>query len=206
MKNIQPGLLTLAQLRELHAGSQQLSIDPSAAAGIRASAQLVWQAAQGGAAVYGVNTGFGKLANQRIAQADLDTLQLNLLRSHAVGVGEPLPERVVRLVLLLKAASLARGFSGVRECVIEMLLALYNKGLTPVIPCQGSVGASGDLAPLAHLCLPLIGEGEVFYAGERMTAAVALQRAALEPIRLSAKEGLALINGTQVSTALALDA
>ena len=206
MKNIQPGLLTLAQLRELHAGSQQLSIDPSAAAGIRASAQLVWQAAQGGAAVYGVNTGFGKLANQRIAQDDLDTLQLNLLRSHAVGVGEPLPERVVRLVLLLKAASLARGFSGVRECVIEMLLALYNKGLTPVIPCQGSVGASGDLAPLAHLCLPLIGEGEVFYAGERMTAAVALQRAALEPIRLSAKEGLALINGTQVSTALALDA
>lgn len=171
--NIQPGFLTLAQLREIHAGSEQLSIDPSATAGIRASAQLVQQAAHG-AAVYGVNTGFGKLANQRIAQTDLDTLQLNLLRSHAVGVGEPMPERVVRLVLLLKAASLARGFSGVRS-VIDMLLALYNKGMTPVIPCQGSVGASGDLAPLAHLCLPLVGEGEVFYGGERMAAAVALK-------------------------------
>jgi histidine ammonia-lyase len=204
--NIQPGFLTLAQLREIHAGNEQLSIDPSATAGIRASAQLVQQAAQGGAAVYGVNTGFGKLANQRIAQTDLETLQLNLLRSHAVGVGEPMPERVVRLVLLLKAASLARGFSGVRESVIDMLLALYNKGMTPVIPCQGSVGASGDLAPLAHLCLPLIGEGEVFYKGERMAAAVALKQASLEPMRLSAKEGLALINGTQVSTALAIDA
>ena len=204
--NIQPGFLTLAQLREIHTGSEQLSIDPSATAGIRASAQLVQQAAQGGAAVYGVNTGFGKLANQRIAQTDLDTLQLNLLRSHAVGVGEPMPERVVRLVLLLKAASLARGFSGVRESVIDMLLALYNKGLTPVIPCQGSVGASGDLAPLAHLCLPLIGEGEVFCKGERMAAAVALEKASLAPMRLSAKEGLALINGTQVSTALAIDA
>ncbi|MDP3797853.1 MAG: histidine ammonia-lyase [Polaromonas sp.] len=204
--NIQPGFLTLAQLRQIHAGSELLSLDPSAIAGIRASAQLVQQAAQGGAAVYGVNTGFGKLANQRIAQTDLNDLQLNLLRSHAVGVGEPLPERVVRLVLLLKAASLARGFSGVRECVIDLLLALYNQGLTPVIPCQGSVGASGDLAPLAHLCLPLIGEGEVFYRGERLPAATALQQASLAPIQLSAKEGLALINGTQVSTALALDA
>ncbi|ABE43111.1 histidine ammonia-lyase [Polaromonas sp. JS666] len=204
--NIQPGFLTLTQLRQIHAGSEPLTIDPSATAGIRASAQLVQQAAQGGAAVYGVNTGFGKLANQRIAQTDLNTLQLNLLRSHAVGVGEPMPERVVRLVLLLKAASLARGFSGVRECVIDLLLALYNHGLTPVIPCQGSVGASGDLAPLAHLCLPLIGEGEVFYRGERLPAAAALQQAPLAPIQLSAKEGLALINGTQVSTALALDA
>lgn len=204
--NIQPGLLTLAQLRVLHAGSQTLSIDPSASAGIRASAQLVQQAAQGGAAVYGVNTGFGKLANQRIAPADLQTLQLNLLRSHAVGVGEPMPERVVRLVLLLKAASLARGFSGIRESVIDRLIGFYNLGLTPVIPSQGSVGASGDLAPLAHLCLPLVGEGEVFFAGQRMAAAVALQQVALEPLRLSAKEGLALINGTQVSTALALDA
>ena len=113
---------------------------------------------------------------------------------------------MVRLILLLKAASLARGFSGVREEVIDTLLALHNKGLTPVIPCQGSVGASGDLAPLAHLCLPLVGEGEVFYQGERMPAAHALERAGIRPIQLSAKEGLALINGTQVSTALALDA
>jgi len=203
---IQPGRLTLAQLRDIHTQPQTLAIDPSATAGIRASAALVQKAAHGGDAVYGVNTGFGKLANQRIAQADLETLQLNLLRSHAVGVGEPMPERVVRLVLLLKAASLARGYSGVREVVIDTLMALYNKGLTPVIPCQGSVGASGDLAPLAHLCLPLIGEGEVFYKGKRMAAAEALKQAAITPVKLSAKEGLALINGTQVSTALALDA
>ena len=203
---LQPGRLTLAQLRDIHTNPQTLAMDPAATAGIRASAALVQKAAQGGDAVYGVNTGFGKLANQRIAQADLETLQLNLLRSHAVGVGEPMPERVVRLVLLLKAASLARGYSGVREAVIDMLMALYNKGLTPVIPCQGSVGASGDLAPLAHLCLPLIGEGEVFYQGRRMDAADALKQAGLTPVKLSAKEGLALINGTQVSTALALDA
>jgi len=203
---IQPGRLTLAQLRDIHTKPQTLAIDPAAAAGIRASAALVQKAAHGGDAVYGVNTGFGKLANKRIEQADLETLQLNLLRSHAVGVGEPMPERVVRLVLLLKAASLARGYSGVREVVIDTLMALYNKGLTPVIPCQGSVGASGDLAPLAHLCLPLIGEGEVFYQGKRIAAADALKKAAITPVKLSAKEGLALINGTQVSTALALDA
>ena len=164
------------------------------------------EAAQGGDAVYGVNTGFGKLANQRIAQADLETLQLNLLRSHAVGVGEPMSEPVVRLILLMKAASLARGYSGIRELVIDRLFAFYNLGITPVIPCQGSVGASGDLAPLAHLCLPLIGEGEVFFEGKRMPAAQALAQAKLEPIKLSAKEGLALINGTQVSTGLAIDA
>ena len=204
--HIQPGFLTLAQLRDLHSGTQSLTLAPSARDAIRASAHIVQRAAQGGAAVYGVNTGFGKLANQRIEQADLQTLQLNLLRSHAVGVGEPLPECVVRLVLLLKAASLARGFSGIREGVIDLLFAFYNLGLTPVIPCQGSVGASGDLAPLAHLCLPLIGEGEVFYSGQRLAAAQALERAGVTPVRLSAKEGLALINGTQVSTALAIDA
>jgi histidine ammonia-lyase len=204
--NIQPGLLTLAQLRELHANTTTLTLDPAARPGIRASADLVHKAAQGGAAVYGVNTGFGKLANQRIAQADLETLQLNLLRSHAVGVGEPMSEPVVRLILLMKAASLARGYSGIRELVIDRLFAFYNLGITPVIPCQGSVGASGDLAPLAHLCLPLIGEGEVFFAGTRMPAAQALAQNKLEPIRLSAKEGLALINGTQVSTGLAIDA
>ncbi|QTN27490.1 histidine ammonia-lyase [Rhodoferax sp. AJA081-3] len=204
--NIQPGELTLAQLRELHASKTTLTLDPAARPGIRASAALVHKAAQGGDAVYGVNTGFGKLANQRIAQADLETLQLNLLRSHAVGVGEPMSEPVVRLILLMKAASLARGYSGIREIVIDRLFAFYNLGITPVIPCQGSVGASGDLAPLAHLCLPLIGEGEVFFEDQRMPAADALAQAKLEPIKLSAKEGLALINGTQVSTGLAIDA
>ncbi|HSH89983.1 MAG TPA: histidine ammonia-lyase, partial [Ramlibacter sp.] len=188
------------------AGGAQLAIDRAALDGIVASAKLVREAAEGEAAVYGVNTGFGKLANQRIAPADLAQLQLNLLRSHAVGVGEALPERTVRLVLLLKAASLARGYSGVRPEVIDALVSLYNRGVTPVIPSQGSVGASGDLAPLAHLSLPLVGEGEVTFKGERMPAASALKQAGLVPITLSAKEGLALINGTQVSTALALDA
>ncbi|MES2977358.1 MAG: histidine ammonia-lyase [Pseudomonadota bacterium] len=204
--NIQPGLFTLSQLRQLHEAPQQVQLDPSAAGRIAAAAALVHACAQGGDAVYGVNTGFGKLANKRIAQADLETLQLNLLRSHAVGVGKPLSERVVRLILLLKAASLARGHSGVRPVVIDTLLALYNANVVPVIPSQGSVGASGDLAPLAHLCLPLIGEGELFYQGERLDAASALAKAGIAPIRLSAKEGLALINGTQVSTAMAIDA
>ncbi|RYF18286.1 MAG: histidine ammonia-lyase [Comamonadaceae bacterium] len=201
------GELSLPQLRRL-CGNQEARIvlDPACRAGIRASAQLVARATAGDEPVYGVNTGFGKLATQRIARDDLALLQLKLLRSHAVGVGEPLPARVVRLVLLLKAASLARGFSGVREEVVDGLLALYNAGITPVIPCQGSVGASGDLAPLAHLSLPLIGEGEVFFEGECLPAARALERAGLRPLQLSAKEGLALINGTQVSTALAIDA
>jgi histidine ammonia-lyase len=202
-----PGELTLAQLRRL-CGSERIPVelDPACRTGIRASAALVRKATEGDAPVYGVNTGFGKLATQRIAREDLAVLQLKLLRSHAVGVGEPLSEPVVRLILLLKAASLARGFSGIREEVIDTLLALHNQGITPVIPCQGSVGASGDLAPLAHLCLPLIGEGEVFFRGERMPAASALKQAGITPVQLSAKEGLALINGTQVSTALAIDA
>ena len=203
---LQPGQLSLAQLRNLGASGQTIALHKACRAGIRASAALVQQAAAGDAAVYGVNTGFGKLANQRIGHEDLATLQLNLLRSHAVGVGEPLAPEVVRLILLLKATSLARGYSGVREAVVDALLALYNHGLTPVIPCQGSVGASGDLAPLAHLCLPLIGEGELLLDGVRMPAIAGLQLAGLTPLQLSAKEGLALINGTQVSTALALHA
>lgn len=206
-ETITPGGLTLPQLRRLCAcEAPGVALDEACRPGIRASAALVQRATEGQAPVYGVNTGFGKLATQRIAREDLAVLQLKLLRSHAVGVGEPLSERVVRLVLLLKAASLARGFSGVREEIVDGLLAMHNRGVIPVIPCQGSVGASGDLAPLAHLCLPLIGEGEAFHAGERMPGAQALERAGLKPLQLSAKEGLALINGTQVSAALALDA
>ncbi|MDP2817965.1 MAG: histidine ammonia-lyase [Polaromonas sp.] len=202
-----PGQLSMAQLRRLCAPlPAPVRLDAACRADVRASAALVHRAASGGAAVYGVNTGFGKLANTRIDKKDLAILQLKLLRSHAVGVGEPLPTRVVHLILLLKAASLARGYSGVREKVIDALLDLHNHGICPVIPCQGSVGASGDLAPLAHLCLPLVGEGEVFYQDQRLPAAKALARAGLKPLELSAKEGLALINGTQVSTALALDA
>jgi histidine ammonia-lyase len=166
----------------------------------------VQRAAQGGAPVYGVNTGFGKLANTRIEPDDLDRLQLNLIRSHSVGVGAPLAPEVVRLVLALKAASLARGASGVREEVIDTLLAAHNAGLVPNVPSQGSVGASGDLAPLAHLTLALIGEGEMLEEKTPRPAAAVLKAAGIEPLALAAKEGLALINGTQVSTALALHA
>jgi histidine ammonia-lyase len=202
-----PGELTLAHLRQLCAPeAPQVTLDPGCRDGVRASAALVRRATEGDSPVYGVNTGFGKLASTRIARDDLALLQLKLLRSHAVGVGEPLAERVVRLILVLKAASLARGYSGVREEVIDGLLALHNRGVIPVIPAQGSVGASGDLAPLAHLCLPLIGEGEAFFDGQRMPGSHALERAGLAPLQLGAKEGLALINGTQVSAALAIDA
>jgi histidine ammonia-lyase len=202
-----PGELDFAQLRRLvDTPDLNVKLDPRCRSGIRASAEMVRRATEGEAPVYGVNTGFGKLATQRIAREDLALLQLKLLRSHAVGVGEPLPQRVVRLILLLKAASLARGYSGVREEVVDGLIEMHNRGVLPVIPAQGSVGASGDLAPLAHLALPLIGEGEACYEGVHMPGGQALEKAGLKPLQLGAKEGLALINGTQVSTALALDA
>jgi histidine ammonia-lyase len=203
---IAPGQLRIAELRALWQGADSLALDGRSQQQVHAASAFVRAHAAGDTAVYGVNTGFGKLAGTRIAAQDLAALQLNLLRSHAVGVGTPLPGRVVRLTLALKAASLARGLSGVRLEVIERLLAMHNAGLLPVVPAQGSVGASGDLAPLAHLCLPLVGEGEVDFQGIRMSAAEGLKRAGLQPLALQAKEGLALINGTQVSTALALDA
>ena len=203
---IQPGQLTLEQLQTIHASGTLLHLPAAAREVIRASARVVQTAADGDTAVYGVNTGFGKLANQRISKAQLDTLQLNLIRSHSVGVGAPLNAEVVRLMLALKAASLARGHSGVREIVIDTLLAVYNAGLVPYIPSQGSVGASGDLAPLAHMTLALLGEGEMLRDGAAVPALAALREAGIEPLRLGAKEGLALINGTQTSTALALHA
>ncbi len=203
---INPGQLTLEQLQAIHASVQQLTLPQSSREKVRASQQVVQRAADGEQAVYGVNTGFGKLANQRISKSQLETLQLNLIRSHSVGVGEPLSKEVVRLMLALKAASLARGHSGVREIVIDTLLAVHNAGLVPYVPSQGSVGASGDLAPLAHMTLALIGEGEMLQNGKRMPAAAALQQAGITPLTLGAKEGLALINGTQTSTALALHA
>jgi histidine ammonia-lyase len=203
---IRPGALTLEQLQAIHAGGVRLAIDDAARAQVRAAAEIVRRAAQGDAPVYGVNTGFGKLANTRIEAGELDRLQLNLIRSHSVGVGAPLAPEVVRLVLALKAASLARGASGVREEVIDTLLAAHNAGLVPCVPSQGSVGASGDLAPLAHLTLALLGEGEFLEGETRRPAAGVLKEAGIAPLRLGAKEGLALINGTQVSTALALHA
>ncbi len=203
---IKPGHFTLDQLQTIHAECQTLSIDPLAWAAVRASARVVQRAAQGNGPVYGVNTGFGKLAHQRISQAQLGTLQVNLIRSHSVGVGEPLAPAVVRLMLALKAGSLARGYSGVRVEIIETLLAVHNAGLIPYIPSQGSVGASGDLAPLAHMTLALMGEGEMLVNGIRQAAAPLLHKAGIVPVKLGAKEGLALINGTQTSTALALHA
>jgi histidine ammonia-lyase len=201
-----PGQLTLEQLKTIAHSPIPLELDANARAAIDASAAVVQAAAQGDAPVYGVNTGFGKLANQRISQAQLDTLQLNLIRSHSVGMGEPLPAPVVRLMLALKAASLARGYSGVRQTVVDTLLAVHNAGLVPWVPGQGSVGASGDLAPLAHMTLALLGEGQMNVGGRPQAAAPLLQAAGIEPLKLQAKEGLALINGTQTSTALALHA
>jgi histidine ammonia-lyase len=203
---IPPGHLTLDHLQAIHAGGVRLELDAATRQTIRSSADIVQRAAQGQAAVYGVNTGFGKLANKRIDEASLEQLQLNLIRSHSVGVGEPLQPEVVRLMLALKAASLARGASGVREDLVDTLLAVYNAGLVPYVPSQGSVGASGDLAPLSHMTHALLGEGEMLVDGRRVPALPALREAGITPMRLAAKEGLALINGTQTSTALALHA
>ncbi|MEO5685755.1 MAG: histidine ammonia-lyase [Burkholderiaceae bacterium] len=203
---LNPGLLTLADLQALHAGHLALTLNPSAHAPIAASAAVVQAAAAGNAPVYGVNTGFGKLANKRISQGELEALQRNLIRSHSVGVGAPLQPAVVRLMLALKAASLARGYSGVRQEVVDTLIAVHNAGLVPYVPSQGSVGASGDLAPLSHMTLALMGEGEMLVDGQRKPALAELDKAGIAPLTLQAKEGLALINGTQTSTALALHA
>jgi histidine ammonia-lyase len=203
---LRPGQLTLDELQAIHAGGHKLVMDPLALPFIQASAAVVQAAAAGDAPVYGVNTGFGKLASTRIGSDDLATLQWNLIRSHSVGVGEPLAPAVVRLMLAMKAASLARGYSGVRPEVIDALLAVVNAGLVPCVPSQGSVGASGDLAPLSHMTLALMGEGEFLVEGQRVPAADALRAKGISPLTLQAKEGLALINGTQTSTALALHA
>jgi histidine ammonia-lyase len=203
---LRPGQLSLDELQAIHAGLQPLMVDPSALPGIAASAAVVQRAAEGSVPVYGVNTGFGKLASTRISEGDLAKLQINLIRSHSVGVGEPLSPPVLRLVLALKAASLARGHSGVRPLVIDTLVAVHNAGLCPYVPGQGSVGASGDLAPLAHMTLALMGEGEFLVDGRRVPALPVLAAAGIAPLQLAAKEGLALINGTQTSTALALHA
>jgi histidine ammonia-lyase len=203
---VEPGHLTLDQLQTIHAGVQQVAFPPSAYAAIDASQRVVQDAADGDAPVYGVNTGFGKLANQRISKDQLATLQLNLIRSHSVGVGEPLAPEIMRLMMVTKAASLARGHSGVRAVVVDTLLAVHNAGLVPYVPSQGSVGASGDLAPLSHMTLALLGEGDMLLNGQRVPAAQALKNTGITPLQLGAKEGLALINGTQTSTALALHA
>lgn len=201
-----PGHLTIEQLKLIHQNQQFIALQDGCRPAIRKSQLLVEAYANGDDPVYGVNTGFGKLANQRINKAQLQTLQLNLIRSHSVGVGEPLSAPIIRLMMATKAASLARGHSGVRDIVIDTLLAVHNAGLIPDVPSQGSVGASGDLAPLAHMTLALLGEGYIWVNGVKRPALDALNEAGIAPLTLEAKEGLALINGTQTSTALALHA
>jgi histidine ammonia-lyase len=207
MKSSPPLLLSGQNLllEEIHAvacGGRKVGLAAPALAGVEAARQLIEDVVRKGDAVYGVNTGFGKLSDVRIPGDKLCQLQVNLVRSHACGLGKPLSEPEVRAMLLLRANVLAKGLSGVRRETIEMLIGLLNAGVHPVVPEKGSVGASGDLAPLAHLALVLIGEGEAFYRGERMAGGEALQRAGLAPLELQAKEGLALLNGTQAMTAV----
>jgi histidine ammonia-lyase len=201
-----PGKARLADLARLYWQGEALVLDPSARPAVEAAVARVNAAAQGDAPVYGVNTGFGKLAHVRIPAEDTAQLQRNLILSHCAGVGPALPTGIARLTIALKLLSLGRGASGVRWEVIETLQALLAKNVTPVIPAQGSVGASGDLAPLAHMTAVMLGEGEAEYQGAVLPAAEALAAAGIAPIALGPKEGLALINGTQVSTALALAA
>lgn len=199
-----PGKVSLADLEEIYRSGAAVTIDRAARPAIEAAAERVREAAQGAEAVYGVNTGFGKLASVKIAPEDTETLQRNLILSHCCGVGDDMPAAIVRLMMALKLLSLARGASGVRWTVLELIEAMLEKGVTPVVPAQGSVGASGDLAPLAHMTAVMIGAGEADYAGERLPGGEALKKAGLEPVVLGPKEGLGLINGTQFSTAYAL--
>lgn len=201
---IEPGRLTLTALRMAWQQDVDVRLSASAGVAIGAAANAIALIVARGDAAYGINTGFGKLAKTRIPDSQLDQLQHNLIVSHATGTGPALDESVVRLTMLMKAASLARGYSGVRPVVVDTLLALLNHDLLPVIPSKGSVGASGDLAPLAHMALSLTGEGSVRNAGKEHPAGRALRDAGIAPLALAAKEGLALINGTQISAALAL--
>ncbi len=205
---LNPGTLTLAQLRDLVEAPAAIApgpiaLDPASFAAIDRSAAVVQAVIDRGETAYGINTGFGALARTHIKDDQLTELQRRLVMSHAAGTGEPLPDAVVRAILILKVNALARGFSGIRRSVIEALLALVNAEVYPLIPAKGSVGASGDLAPLAHLSAVLLGLGMVHHRGKALTAAEGLRLAGLAPIDLAAKEGLALLNGTQVSTALA---
>jgi histidine ammonia-lyase len=194
--------LTLAEIENVALRACPVAIAHAAVARVVESRAIIEEILAAGQTVYGVNTGFGKLADVRIPAEKLAELQTNLVRSHAGGVGQPLSEGESRAMLLLRANVLAKGFSGVRPALLELLVALLNAGVHPVIPEKGSVGASGDLAPLAHLALVVIGEGEAFYRGQRIAGGEALRRAGLKPLPLAAKEGLALLNGTQAMTAV----
>src|SRR3989440_4298360 len=194
--------LSLEDIAAIAGGREEVQIASSARARMAASRKVIDDIVARDAVVYGVNTGFGKLADVRIAHEEIGVLQLNLVRSHACGIGSPLSEPEVRAMMLLRANVLALGFSGIRPEVIELLCEMLNSRVHAVVPEKGSVGASGDLAPLAHLALSLIGEGEAFFDGKRMPSSEALKRAKLKPVQLAAKEGLALLNGTQAMHAV----
>ncbi|HEY4271263.1 MAG TPA: histidine ammonia-lyase [Candidatus Udaeobacter sp.] len=194
--------LTLEEIADVAIRGERVTISPSARSRISASRELIEQIVARDTVVYGVNTGFGKLSDIRVPANELRQLQLNLVRSHACGIGRPLSESEVRAMMLLRANVLTLGFSGIRWDVIELLCEMLNCRVHPVVPEKGSVGASGDLAPLAHLALSVIGEGEAFFEGQRMPGEEALRRGKLKPLRLEAKEGLALLNGTQAMHAV----
>jgi histidine ammonia-lyase len=203
--NLNAGQMTLHELRQIwQAKHTEIVLSQDAKNAIKASRQVVDDIVARGDVVYGVNTGFGKLANTVIAPEKLETLQENLILSHAAGTGEAMPANIVRLILALKINSLAQGYSGVRAELIDALVTVLNSDVIPLVPAQGSVGASGDLVPLAHMSCLLLGHGEALQKGVRVQAKEALKSVGLQPLRLAPKEGLALINGTQVSAALAL--
>jgi histidine ammonia-lyase len=201
---LNPGKITLSELRAAWSAAAPVTLAAEAYPVIEASAAAVRAIVAKGDAAYGINTGFGLLAKTRIPDEKLEQLQRNLILSHSVGTGALLSDAVVRLIMLMKVGSLARGYSGVRPLIVDTLIALLNAGIMPAIPAKGSVGASGDLAPLSHMTLAMLGVGEVRVNGELMQATDALAAAGIAPVVLAAKEGLALINGTQVSNALAL--
>ncbi len=198
--------LTLHQIRDVAEHCRPIEINAAARARVVAARQLVDRVAEKDQPAYGINTGFGTLAEVRIAHADLRDLQRNLIMSHAAGVGQPLSIAEARALLLLRCNVLAKGFSGIRPSTLELGVEMLNRNVTPVVPERGSVGASGDLAPLAHLALVFIGEGEAFFEGQRLPGQVALERAGLKPIVLEAKEGLTLVNGTQAMCAVGVSA
>jgi histidine ammonia-lyase len=202
MIQIDGSSLTLAQLSMIASGADTVSIAPAAVDAMRKSRAVVDRLATGDAPVYAVNTGVGLLADVRVPPADLEKLQRNLVRSHAAGVGEPLGRAETRAMMLIRANGLAKGFSGIRPVIAEKLCDLLNAQVTPVVPARGSVGASGDLAPLAHMALLLLGEGEAELNGARMPGAEALRRARIEPVDLHSKEGISLLNGTQAMLAI----
>lgn len=201
---LRPGQLTIADLHLLLDESTTLELDPHCHADIEAAEKMITNIVAQGKTIYGINTGFGALASTRIPVSELETLQRSIVLSHAAGTGDYLSDQAVRLILVLKINSLARGYSGVRMATIDALLRLFNAKMYPCIPAQGSVGASGDLAPLAHLCTVLLGVGEARYQGKIISAQAALAQLDMQPLQLAPKEGLALLNGTQASTALAL--